>query len=138
TAGGVFRLSGSDRFSTAAAISAAAFAPGAPVAYVATGLDFPDALAGAAAAGHLGAPLLLVSRDTVSPETAAELARLHAGRIVILGGTGVVGDGVAATLSYYASGGVFRQSGSNRYATAAAISAATYTPGVPVAYIATG
>jgi spore germination protein YaaH len=102
--GGVFRQSGADRYSTAAAISAATFAPGVPVAYVATGADFPDALAGAAAAGHLGAPLLLVTRDSVPTATALELARLQPGRVVILGGPGVVGDGVVGTLGIAAGG----------------------------------
>ena len=134
----VFRQSGADRYATAAAISAATFTPGVPVAYVATGLNFPDALAGAAAAGYLGAPILLVTPDSVPAPTVAELQRLQPGRIVILGGPGAVSDGVAGTLSYYTTGGVFRQSGADRYATAAAISAATFTPGVPVAYVATG
>ena len=79
--------SGSDRYATAAAISAG-WGPGVPVVYIATGLNFPDALAGAAAAGTLGAPLLLVTGTTVPAATAAELARLQPGRIVILGGTG--------------------------------------------------
>jgi putative cell wall-binding protein len=138
TSGGVFRQSGVDRYATAAAISAATFAPGVPVAYVATGLNFPDALAGAAAAGHLGAPILLVAPDSVPAATATELLRLQPGRVVILGGPGAVSDGVAGTLSYYTTGGVFRLSGSDRYSTAAAISAATFAPGVPVAYVATG
>jgi putative cell wall-binding protein len=75
-----------------------------PVAYVATGADFPDALAGAAAAGYLGAPLLLVTRDSVPSATALELARLQPGRVVILGGPGVVGDGVVGTLGIAAGG----------------------------------
>jgi putative cell wall-binding protein len=103
TTGGVFRLSGGDRFSTAAAISAATFAPGVPVAYVATGLNFPDALAGAAAAGSQGAPILLVMTDSVPAATVAELQRLQPGRIVILGGPGAVSDGVVGILG--AAGG---------------------------------
>ncbi|HEU0236863.1 MAG TPA: cell wall-binding repeat-containing protein, partial [Candidatus Limnocylindrales bacterium] len=55
------RYAGSDRYATAAAISAAHYAPGVAVAYVATGANFPDALAGAAVAGNLGGPLLLVT-----------------------------------------------------------------------------
>jgi hypothetical protein len=132
----VSRVSGSDRFATAAAISAG-WAPGVPVVYVATGLNFPDALAGAAAAGALGAPILLVMTDSVPAATVAELQRLQPGKIVILGGTGAVSDNVVGTLSYYTSGGVFRLSGSDRYATAAAISAG-WAPGVPVVYVATG
>ena len=97
TSGGVFRLSGSDRYATAAAISAG-WAPGVPVVYIATGLDFPDALAGAAAAGSLGAPLLLVTGTTVPPATAAELSRLRPATVVVLGGPAVVSDAVLASI----------------------------------------
>jgi hypothetical protein len=94
----VDRIAGPDRYATAAAISASHHLPGVPVAYVATGLNFPDALAGAAAAGKVGAPLLLVTRDSLPAATAAELARLRPGRIIVLGATGVVSDatGLAA------------------------------------------
>ncbi|MCJ7711508.1 MAG: cell wall-binding repeat-containing protein, partial [Chloroflexi bacterium] len=84
------RLAGTDRFATAAAISAATFAPGVPVVYIANGLNFPDALAGAAAAGKTGAPMLLVRRDAVPAATATELARLRPAKIIVLGGTSMV------------------------------------------------
>jgi hypothetical protein len=88
------RLGGVDRYATAAAISAATYGPGVEVAYLATGANFPDALAGAAAAGSQGAPVLLVTKDAIPAATAAELARLKPGRIVILGSTGVVSEAV--------------------------------------------
>jgi spore germination protein YaaH len=100
----ISRLAGPDRYETAAAISANTFAPGVPVAYVATGLNFPDALAGAAAAGYVGGPLLLVKPDSIPAATAAELARLQPARIVVLGSAGVVSDGVAAALKAAAGG----------------------------------
>ncbi|MEW5991075.1 MAG: S8 family serine peptidase, partial [Chloroflexota bacterium] len=50
----VTRLAGSDRYETSAAISKATYAPGVAVAYIATGLNFADALSGAAAAGLQG------------------------------------------------------------------------------------
>lgn len=138
TTGQVTRLEGIDRYATAAAISAATYAPGVPVAYIATGLNFPDALAGAAVAGSKGAPILLVGRDTIPGATAAELTRLAPGSIVVLGASGVVGNGVAAGLAAFTSGSVTRLAGINRYATAAAISAANYAPGASVVYLATG
>ncbi|HET9518807.1 MAG TPA: cell wall-binding repeat-containing protein, partial [Actinoplanes sp.] len=97
----VQRHAGADRYATAAAISAANYAPGVAVAYVATGANFPDALAGAAVAGNLGGPLLLVTRDTIPAATAAELARLAPKRIVILGSTGVVSANVGLALGTY-------------------------------------
>jgi len=90
----VSRLAGADRYATAAAISAATFAPGVDVVYLAIGTNFPDALAGAAAAGHKGGPLLLVAGDSLPPATRAELARLKPARIVILGSTSVVSSAV--------------------------------------------
>jgi hypothetical protein len=88
------RLSGTDRYATAAAISKATYAPGVPVAYIATGLGFADALAGAAAAGKTGGPLLTVPGTSIPAATAAELSRLKPAKIIILGGTGVVSQAV--------------------------------------------
>ena len=135
----VTRFAGSDRYATAAAVSAGSFAPGVPVAYVAIGTNFPDALAGSAAAGFKGGPTLLVSPTGIPAATAAELQRLKPQQIVVLGGTSVVSESTRAALAGYATGGVARRlAGSNRYETAAAISADTFAPGVPVAYVATG
>lgn len=133
------RLSGADRFATAAAVSAASFAPGVPVAYVATGANFPDALAAGAAAAELGGPVLLVTGSAIPASTAAELQRLQPGTIKLIGGAGVVSDGVLNALRGYATSGVAeRVSGANRYATAAAVSANTFGPGVDTVYVATG
>jgi glucose/arabinose dehydrogenase/putative cell wall-binding protein len=132
------RIAGPDRYATAAAISAAHFSPGAPVAYVATGLNFPDALAGSAAAAHAGGPVLLVTTNGIPAATAAELGRLNPGTIRVLGGPGAVSNGVMAALDPYTAGPVVRLWGPDRYSTAAAISAATFSPGVDAAFVATG
>ncbi len=134
------RLAGYDRYATAAAISAASFTTGVPVAYIANGLSFPDALAGAAAAGDAGGPVLLVTRDAIPASIKTELARLKPVRIVVLGGTAVVSDAVKTALAAYTVDHkpATRLAGYDRYATAAAISAASFTTGVPVAYIANG
>jgi len=134
----VDRIFGPDRYGTAAQISAQTFAPGVPIAYVATGADYPDALAGGAAAARDRGPVLLVTRTGIPTATAAELTRLRPNRIAVLGGTGVVSDGVQQQLASYAPGGTLRLAGADRYATAAAISRNTFAPNVPVAYVATG
>lgn len=138
TPGLVTRLFGANRYGTAAAISAATFSPGVPVAFIATGANYPDALAGGAAAAYLDSPLLLVTKDTIPDATKAELARLAPGRIVVLGGSGTVGDSVVTALAGYTPGTVTRLAGPDRYATAAAISAATFSVGVPFAFVAVG
>ena len=120
----VVRYSGANRYATAAAASAEDFPCGAETVFIATGENFPDALAGAAVARRFDAPILLVRTDSVPDETAAELARLLPTEIVILGGETVVSPGVEAALAAY--GAVTRAAGPNRYATAAAISELAY------------
>lgn len=134
----VIRISGTDRNSTAAAISAATFSPGVPVAYIATGSNFPDALAGGPVAAANGGPILLASSTGLPSSTAFELMRLRPERIVILGGESAIGADVATELAGYTDGTVERLSGSDRYSTAAAISKSTFSTNVPVVYIATG
>jgi putative cell wall-binding protein len=138
TGGTVTRLSGADRYATAAAISAEFFDPGVPAAFVATGTNFPDALAGGPVASRVGGPILLVRETSIPPATAAELTRLDPQRIVILGGSGVIADSVQSALAAYTAGTVERLAGIDRYATAAAISASYFESGVPVAFVATG
>ncbi|MEO8470197.1 MAG: fibronectin type III domain-containing protein, partial [Chloroflexota bacterium] len=121
----VLRYYGANRFATAAAISANTFSPGVAVAYVANAYAFPDALAGAAAAGTIKGPVLLAnSTGALDPATIAELTRLNPVKIIVLGGTGVISDAVKTALVPYASSStVLRYYGANRFATAAAISA---------------
>lgn len=91
----VLRLAGPDRYSTAVAISKSAFpTPGVPIVYVASGTGFADALAGAAAAGHRGGPVLLTASSSMSPAVIAELKRLDPQRVVVLGGPAVVSSNV--------------------------------------------
>jgi putative cell wall-binding protein len=138
----VYRIGGTDRYDTATLVSETNFSPGVPVAYVASGRNFPDALGGAASAGVLGGPVLLVPGTTVPSEVAAELARLAPQKIVILGGTASVSSGVATQLLTFVGGDPGREVrwfGPDRYATAAAISANTFPSGrPPVVYVADG
>ena len=137
TSGAVHRLAGPDRYATAAAISRAHFGPGAPVAYVASGRGFPDALSAGAAAAALGGPVLLVEPTIIPPAVQAELARLRPAKIVVAGGAAVVSDAVLTALRAYTPGAVTRQWGLDRYATAAAISAAAF-PQAATVHLATG
>ena len=133
----VTRITGADRYSTVAAISASYFQPGGiPVAYIARGDLFPDALAGGPAAVANGGPILLTENDGLPAATAAELQRLTPDRIVILGGPAAVSDGVKASLGQYAARGVTRLAGHDRYETAAVISR-TLPSGPSTVYLAT-
>ena len=139
TSGQVVRIAGPDRYSTAVMISQSHFAPGVPVVYIATGANFPDALAGGAAAGLQDGPILLVKRDELPAATSGELQRLRPGRIVVLGSAAIVSDSVALSTSAVTGAHVSRLYGADRYATAVAISQATYAANGPsTVYIATG
>ncbi|MDR2996667.1 MAG: cell wall-binding repeat-containing protein [Microbacterium sp.] len=134
-----FRLAGQNRFGTAADV--ATLWDSSDVVYLASGMNFPDALSGAAAAGAVGAPVLLTAKDTLPPETKAALARLRPSRIVVLGGTGVVSAAVVskATAATGVTTKATRLAGASRYDTAVAISKATFPePGVPAVYVASG
>jgi putative cell wall-binding protein len=133
----VERVSGANRYATAARISANTFGRNVPVAYVATGTTFPDALSGVAAAGHGDGPVLLTQPNSVPAETAAELSRLNPGRIVVLGGPNVVSDAVKDALGRYTAGSVTRLSGGDRFATAVSVSKGTFSDSDTV-FIATG
>ncbi|MFE6995299.1 cell wall-binding repeat-containing protein [Microbacterium sp. NPDC057659] len=133
------RLAGATRFGTAAEVSR--FWDTADTVYLANGQNFPDALAGAAAAGYKDSPVLLTKATTLPSETAAALKRLKPKKIVVLGGTGVVSTTVAnkAKAATGVTTSLTRQAGADRYTTAVAISKAAFpTAGVPVVYVTNG
>ncbi|MDR2996533.1 MAG: cell wall-binding repeat-containing protein [Microbacterium sp.] len=87
----VVRLGGADRFATSIAASQHGFAPGtAGVVYVASGLNFPDALAAAPLAASTGGPVLLTRPADYTDAFDREFLRLHSSRAVIIGGVGSV------------------------------------------------
>lgn len=90
----VERHAGRDRFETAVEIADELF-PDATVVVVATGTDFADALAGAAHAGRLDAPILLVAGEL--PQVVADYLARNADAIdtiYTLGGEKAVPDAV--------------------------------------------
>ena len=113
------RIAGATRYDTSTAV-ASLFPSPAPVVFVANGVDFPDALAGGAAAALAQAPLLLTPPDALPQPTGDQLARLAAPETLVLGGTGAVSDAVLASIDERV-GAVRRLSGDDRYGTAAAI-----------------
>ena len=129
----VARLAGPDRVGTALAVSKAMF-DHAPVVVLARADGFADALAGAPYAARRGAPILLTDPRTLSPGVAAEIDRLGASEVVLLGGPQAISRRIARTLR--ADHVVVRLSGESRFGTAAAISRA-WTRADTV-YIATG
>lgn len=92
----VTRYGGINRYETAALINEAYFGPGSTdTLFLATGANFPDALAGAALAGQLSAPLFITTADCVPPVIHIAINALGASKTIIMGGTGVVGNSAA-------------------------------------------
>ncbi len=140
----VDRLAGSNRYATAVEISQQGFPGGSDTLYVASGTNFPDALAAGPAAAYRNSPLLLVPRTSIPAEVSAEIARLTPSTIYIVGGTSAVSSEVEAELG--ATGAVVvRLAGTDRYDTGRRIVADVYglvnpsdSTGLAVVYIATG
>ncbi len=143
----VTRLAGADRYETAVRVAEGITYDTPPDVFVATGENFPDALAvGPVAYGEQfvqdgvniqRGPLLLVGRDDVPDVTAAYIEQLEPRRIYVIGGTGAISGDVEAELSALASDGTRRIAGASRYATAAEIATGFFSnPGEAI--IATG
>ena len=99
TSGTVTRLAGADRYGTSVVVSRASYgSAGSDAAFVATGGNFPDGLAGGPVAALLPGPLLLVSKTALPGSVANELERLHPDTVFVLGGTGSVSDAVVRSI----------------------------------------
>ncbi|MDH6181993.1 putative cell wall-binding protein [Microbacteriaceae bacterium SG_E_30_P1] len=134
----VDRIDGANRYEVARNISTAAYPETAPVVYIASGENYPDALAAGPAAASEGGPLLLVKSNEIPSVIAEEIQRLSPEKIVVVGGTASVNADVFFSLSSMADE-VVRIAGANRYEVSRNI--AEYAFGgadVPMVYIATG
>ena len=87
----IVRVSGDNRFATAAAISKKTFTK-ADTVVLTYGYNYADALAGVPLASKLNAPILLSNTDSVPSETLAEIKRLGAKKVIILGGTKAISE----------------------------------------------
>jgi len=99
-AAGVDRRGGADRYATAVAVAQYGVSAGLTWATpaLATGENFPDALAGGVMQGHAASVLLLTRSTTLSPATSAALVQ-HAseiGEVRFLGGEGALTASVRA------------------------------------------
>jgi gamma-glutamyltranspeptidase/glutathione hydrolase len=122
----VGRLGGPGRVETALSVSQAGW-DAADVVLLASAEDFPDALAAGALAAGLDAPILLTSSQRLSPGVAAEVDRLDAGTVLVVGGPATIPDDIALELA--AEGRRLRRvSGSTRFGTAAEIARAALAP----------
>ncbi len=116
----VTRLSGVNRYDTSAAV-ARRIGAAAGFAFVASGEErgLADAVAAAATAAALDAPLLLVKKGAVPAEVASALSELGITRTYLTGGTTTVSSAVQRALP-----SAVRLFGGDRYTTAAAVAGA--------------
>ncbi len=112
------RIFGSDRYQTSLEVSQYGWDDDSiETVVVATGADFPDALAAAPLAGLHYSPLLLTKKDSLPEGFAAELKRLGADNVILVGGTGAISDKVQTQIKNLGVT-VERISGKTRYETA--------------------
>lgn len=107
------RYSGADRFATALAVAAALGSPSTVL--LATGVNFPDALAAGPAAAHLGGVVLLTNGTSLPASVQAYLSA-HPGKVYAVGGPAVTADPAATKLM-----------GADRYGTAVAVAASVFS-----------
>jgi putative cell wall-binding protein len=117
------RYSGADRYGTALAVAAALGNPSTVL--LATGVNFPDALAAGPAAAHLGGAVLLTAGTSLPASVQAYLAA-HPGKVYAVGGPAAKADPSATKLV-----------GADRYGTAVAVAAGVFG-GPAVAGVASG
>lgn len=134
--GPLTRVTGQNRYETAAELTRESHPWGSRRAYVATAATYPDALAAAAAAGSRRAPVLLVRPDRLPAVTAEALTRLRTTEIIVAGGPTAVGEPVITALERIAP--TERIAGDNRYATADALALDTYPRGAETVFLTTG
>lgn len=120
------RINGLNRFETAADVATRIvdeMGPGySGHVLIATGRNFPDALAGAPLAASVGVPILLVEQNSIPAATLDALEAISPDTAIVLGGTGAVSAGVETQLrGLLGTGAVKRVQGADRYATAANI-----------------
>ena len=91
----VTRIAGSDRYETSRMLTDRYWGD-APAVFFAVGTKYPDALAGAALAGALGAPLLVTEKSCMSSSTRSLVLALDAEERVLLGSSASISSTVAS------------------------------------------
>lgn len=123
--GQVHRLAGPNRFITGADAAQRLWFDGADTAVVATGLDYPDAAAGAAVAAVEDAPMLLAATDHLPDSVPQTIARRDPERVLLLGGEAALSAQLAREVEGLpGSPDVDRIAGPHRFATAESATAA--------------
>ncbi|MFB2584283.1 cell wall-binding repeat-containing protein [Herbiconiux liukaitaii] len=134
------RIGGTDRYDQSVLVSKATYTS-AKTVYLASGEKFTDALSASSVAAHHEAPLLLSPQAGVTPGVLAEIERLAATNVVIVGGPATLAPAVADQVAALKSAPkVSRIGGADRFEVSRNLIASPDF-GIPKAddlYIATG
>ena len=120
----VTRYAGTDRYGTALAVAAGLGSPG--TVFLATGLNFPDALSAGPAAAHLHGVVLLTD-GSMMPTTVKAYLTAHPGTVYAVGAPAAAADPAATPLT-----------GTDRYATAVAVDSTVFNGGPTNIGVASG
>jgi N-acetylmuramoyl-L-alanine amidase len=121
------RLAGSDRYETAVEVSEEGWTSSDYVV-LANGESYADALCAVPLAKAKDAPILLTETNSLNSETLAEMKRLNAKHVIIVGGDGVVTEGVQNAIKSQVTSDVERYGGADRFETSVKIAKALGSP----------
>ncbi len=120
---GMYRAAGETRYATMAALLPRAPWKADRTVVLASGSNYPDALAAASLAGAYDAPIVLTEPNSLSVDAADMIEQLSPKVIYVVGGEAAVSKSAVDNATYYAADGckVFRIAGDTRLETSLAI-----------------
>lgn len=120
---GMSRISGATRYETMSSLTNAGNWSKGGIVILASGTNYPDALAAAALAGVKDAPILLTAPNSLSDATRTRLASLKPSLVYIIGGQAAISAGVEQQVKQATGCSIKRLSGTTRYETSARVAA---------------
>ena len=120
----ISRIVGNDRYDTSVKIAEQLKVKTGTAVVLASGENYPDALAVSSIAAHNQLPVLLVQKDRLSAAVSEELTKIKPSKIYIIGLEGAISPAVvnqAAKITGLEAENIIRIGGADRYATSLAI-----------------
>ncbi|MGB3762863.1 MAG: cell wall-binding repeat-containing protein [Ornithinimicrobium sp.] len=130
------RVSGPDRYATAAELASAAHPFGADTVYITRGVDIIEALTVGASAAHEDDALLLTKSSSLPPVTAAQIRKLDPKEVVVVAEPSRISPAVLKQIREATDAPVRQITPADQYELAAGLSRAWSQS--PVVYVASG